>query len=265
METPVLTAEQWHQWREDGFVVLREALSPAEVAALTAVVDAMYTAHLEQPEAKPEMDRRNVMEENDLFVTLMDHPVTFPVVLELLGPYIQLGMSEVIVRPPNPDGGSLLHTDGGQAMRQIRVTDDSLPLQIKIQYFLTDVEAPDSGNFTLIPGSHRRPFPEGGVEGGPYSADALQLCVKAGDAAIFPHALWHGYVTNRSQRTRKSLIYCYSHQCFRCFDYERASPELLSRCTPRQRRLIGDIGKWVFGSYFYSPADQVALIRGEET
>jgi ectoine hydroxylase-related dioxygenase (phytanoyl-CoA dioxygenase family) len=92
----------------------------------------------------------------------------------------------------------------------------------------------------------------------------VQLCVQAGDAALFPHALWHGYVTNRSSRTRKSLIYCYSQQCFRAFDYQRASPELLARCTLRQRRLIGDIGAWKYGSYFYSPSDQEALIRGIE-
>lgn len=266
MGAGVLTDEQKHQWREDGFLLLKGALTPEEVAKLTAVVDAIYAPHLQQPDVKPEagLDRRNVMEENALFVELMDHPATFPVVLALLGPYIQLSMSEVIVRPPNPEGSPLLHTDGGQAMRQIRITDDSLPLQIKIQYFLTDVDAPDSGNFTVVPGSHRRPFPEGGVAGGPYISDAVQLCVRAGDAAFFPHALWHGYVTNRSAQTRKSLIYCYSQQCFRPFDYEKASPELLARCTPRQRRLIGDIGEWKYGSYFYSPSDQVQRMQGIE-
>lgn len=266
MGTGILTDEQEHQWKEDGFLLLKGVLTPLEVARITAVVDQMYATHLRQPEVKPELglDRRNVMEENDLFVELMDHPVTFPLVLELLGPYIQLSMSEVIVRPPNPEGSSLLHTDGGQAMRQIRITEDSLPLQIKIQYFLTDVDAPDSGNFTVVPGSHRRPFPEGGVEGGPYTPEAVQLCVRAGDAALFPHALWHGYVANRSSQTRKSLIYCYSQQCFRPFDYEKASPELLARCTPRQRRLIGDIGEWKYGSYFYSPPDQAQLLQGIE-
>ena len=49
-------------------------------------------------------DKRNVMEDNDIFVDLMDHPVTFPVVRELIGDFIQLSMSEVIVRPPNPKG-----------------------------------------------------------------------------------------------------------------------------------------------------------------
>ena len=71
-------------------------------------------------------------------------------------------------------------------MRQIRVTGSSLPLQIKTQYFLTDLHGTDSGNFTVVPGNHRRPFPESGFEEGPYLADAVQLCANAGDAAIFP-------------------------------------------------------------------------------
>jgi len=266
METSVLSEEQNRQWKENGYIVLKGALSPEEVQNLTAVVDEMYQELLQKPDVKPDavLDRRNVMEDKDIFVELIDHPVTFPVVLELIGPYIQLSMSEVIVRPPNPKDKGYLHTDGGQAMRQLRMGEGSLPLQIKLHYFLTDLDAPESGNFTVVPGSHNRPFPENGFEEGPYLPEAVQLCVKAGDVAIFPHALWHGVVGNKSERPRKTLIYCYSHQCFRPFDYEKASPELLARCTPRRRRLIGDIGEWRYGSYFYSPSDQVQVIKGME-
>ncbi len=263
----VLTDTQKQQWKEDGYLVLKGILSSEEVENLTAVVDQMYADHLEQPDVKPDagLDRRNVMEDHDIFVGLMDHPVTFPIVLELMSPYIHLSMSEVIVRPTDPEGKGLLHTDGGQAMRQIRVSESSLPFQIKFQYFLTDLPEPDMGNFTVVPGSHNRLFPDGGFEDGPYIPEALPLCVEAGDMAIFPHAMWHGFVANRSDKPRKSLIYCYVHQCMRAFDFERASPELLERCTPRQRRLVGDIGGWKAGSYFYSPPDQVEVMLGNET
>ncbi len=263
----VLTDKQKKQWKEDGYLVLKGILSPEEIENLTAVVDKMYEEHLQQPEVKPEagLDRRNVMEEHDIFVDLMDHPATFPIVLELMSPYIHLSMSEVIVRPTDPEGKGLLHTDGGQAMRQIRVSESSLPFQIKFQYFLTDLPEPDMGNFTVVPGSHNRLFPDGGFEEGPYIPEALPLCVEAGDMAIFPHAMWHGFVANRSDKPRKTLIYCYVHQCMRAFDFEKPSPELLERCTPRQRRLVGDIGDWKAGSYFYSPPDQVEMMLGEES
>ncbi len=267
METSVLRDEQKHQWKEDGYLVLEGVLSSEEIKNLTATIDQMYAEHLQQPDVKPDagLNQRNAMEDNDIFVEMMDHLVTFPVVLELMGPYIQLSTSQVVVRPPDSEGKGALHTDGGQAMQQIRVTQSSLPLQIKLQYFLTDLPEPDSGNFVVVPGHHNRPFPEGGFKEGPYIPEAVQLCVKAGDVAIFPHALWHGYVPNKSDKPRKTLIYCYSHHCFRPYDYDKASPELLERCTPRQRRLIGDIGEGrKHGSYFYSPSDQVEVITGIE-
>ncbi len=262
----VLTDKQKQQWREDGYLVLKGILSSEEIETLTTVVDKMYADHLEQPDVKPDagLDRRNVMEDHDIFVDLMDHPTTFPIVLELMSPYIHLSMSEVIVRPTDPEGKGLLHTDGGQAMRQIRVSESSLPFQIKLQYFLTDLPEPDMGNFTVVPGSHNRLFPDGGFEEGPYIPEALPLRVEAGDMAIFPHAMWHGFVANRSDKPRKSLIYCYVHQCMRAFDFEKPSSELLERCTPRQRRLVGDIGEWKAGSYFYSPPDQVEVMLGNE-
>ena len=50
----------------------------------------------------------------------------------------------------------------------------------------------------------------------------------------------------------------------RCYDFG-AVPEIAARCTPRQRRLLGDLGyDFRPGSYFYAPEDQVAVITGRE-
>ena len=53
-------------------------------------------------------------------------------VVELLGPYIQLSMSEVVVRPPSPDFKDFVHTDGRPAMRQIRPTETRPPDHVEI-------------------------------------------------------------------------------------------------------------------------------------
>lgn len=278
METEVLTEEQKYQWKKDGYIVLKGVLSAEEIKQLTAVVDQMAEGHREQlssggaqkgADAKPYtgLNKLNIIEESNIFVELMDHPATFPVILELLGPFIQLSMSQAMIRSPNPESKGFshaLHPDGGQAMQRIRVDKDSLPLQIKIQYFLTPLAAPEHGNFTIVPGSHHRTFPTAqlGNAESPHNAEALQLCVEAGDAAVFPHALWHGAASNRSNYPRKTLIYCYNHHCFRAYDYKEPSPELLGRCTPRQRRLLGDVGEWQPGSYFYSPSDQEEVMTG---
>ena len=120
----ILSREQRKQWKTEGYLVLKGVLSPDEVHALLATVDDMDAAFRkgENVTADSLFDKRNVMEDNDIFVDLMDHPATFPIVRELIGDFIQLSMSEVIVRPPNPKDQGYLHTDGGQAMRTIRVS-----------------------------------------------------------------------------------------------------------------------------------------------
>ena len=258
------TDKQKSQWAIDGYVVLEGLLNPTEVGELTRHVDKLFEDHLAQsPEADPKagMDHRDALEVCEPLIDMIDHPRVFDIVLDLLGPYIQLSMAEVLVRPPNPDFAGFIHTDGGQALRRIRVTETSLPLQLKIQYFLTDVDGENAGNFTLFPGSHLRPYPEDDEDVSVHVPGAVQLKVKAGDAAIFPHSIWHGAAPNRSTRRRKSLIFCYSQMFCRPFDFVAPSAELLERCAPRQRRLLGDLGgEWKPGSYFYAPEDQVEVM-----
>ena len=166
MEASVLTDEQKHQWKKDGYFVLEGVLSSEEIKDLTTTIDQMYADHLQQSDVKPDagLNQLNIIEEDDIFVELIDPPVAFPVILELMGPYPEAkGLSHA------------LHADGGQAMRQMRVSESSLPLQIKIQYFLTDLSTLDHGNFTVVPGSHNIPFPEEqlGVSESPHNSDAV--------------------------------------------------------------------------------------------
>ena len=204
MERRKLTEEQKQQWAIDGYIVLKGVLSPAETADLRREVDRLHRKHvLNKAGADPKsgLDRRNILPDSDAFIHLMDHPCVFDIFLELMGPYIQLSMAEAVVRPPNPGYKGFIHTDGGQALRHIRVTETSWPLQIKIQYFLTDVRKPERGNFTIFPGSHLRPYPEGEAPITAGTPGAVQLCAAAGDAAVFSHALWHGVSPNLSGRS----------------------------------------------------------------
>ena len=130
-------------------------------------------------------------------------------------------------------------------------------------YLLTDVDERDSGNLTVFPGSHMRAFPYDAKEPvTPYSPGAAQLTGKAGDCYLFPHALWHGPCRNESGKARKTLLYNYCQLCVRQYDYE-TTPEVKEQCTPRQRRLLGDLGyDFMPGSYFYGPVDQEQVIAG---
>ena len=261
-----LSDAQQRQWAIDGYLLLKGVLPQTTVTRLIRQVDRLHRKEIRRnPDAKARqgMDRRNILPDSQEFIDLIDPPATFGPVVDLMGPYIQLSMAEAVVRPPDPENKGFIHTDGGQALRHIRVTETSWPLQLKIQYFLTDLRKSGSGNFTLFPGSHLRPYPDDDHPVTASTPGAVQLSAEAGDAVVFAHSLWHGVSPNHSHRARKTLIYCYSQMCFRTFDFDRHAPDLLDRCTPRQRRLLGDLNKeWRPGAYFYSPEDQVQVIEG---
>jgi len=266
-----ITEDQRSQFARDGYFVLEGALSKEEVGRLVREVDRLYAREVMQssdPNPTRRLDLKKVVEEGDAFVDLIDHPATFDILLDLLGPYIQLGISIITVHPPNPDYRGFLHVDGGPAMQRIRVSESSWPLQVKIIYFLTDVPAPDMGNILVVPGSHLRPYPEGeGNKLGELPADtpgAVQTCARAGDAIFFTHSLWHGGAQNASTVSRKNVQYGYNQIFFRLYSNEQTPVDLLERCTPRQRRLLGDFGPGAEPNlHFYPPEDHVRLMIPE--
>ena len=170
--TRALTEEQREQWAVDGYLQLEGALSPAEVDFFSRQIDRVRTqpgyepapgklprghyAWVDHADPNPEafMDRRDLLTYHQAFIDLIDRPRVFDLILDLMGPYIQFSMSQAIVRASTETFPGYTHTDGGEAQRAIRVTETSRPLAVKVMYLLTDVTEPDSGNFTIFPGSH---------------------------------------------------------------------------------------------------------------
>ena len=58
------------------------------------------------------------------------------------------------LRPSDAEALMGFHTDAGPSLQRIHLHPDSLPLQFKIQFFLTDLSEPDQANFMCGPGSH---------------------------------------------------------------------------------------------------------------
>jgi phytanoyl-CoA dioxygenase PhyH len=282
----ILTSEQRTQWCEDGYLVLRGAIPAVDVAAWreaarrlherflrgsipnlsqdkeTATVYPPHWAHID-----PQMDSRTVgfrrwriIEDDSAFLSTLDHPGFFDHVLDLMGPYIQVSLTHLIFLPSRARDKPYVHVDGGDALGGIRVSRDSPALTIKAMIFLTDHEEPFTGNFTLVPGSHDRPFDPDDTSG------RKQILVNAGDVILFPHALWHGPAENRSATTRETLFVGYSHLFMRPYDYESLDAAMMAKATPRQRRLLGDLGGWSWrsGCHFYSGPDHLDIMLARE-
>ena len=277
-----LSDEQGRQWAIDGYLHLEGVLSADEVAFFADEIDRMrdrpgwepkpdelprgHYGWVEQSANQdPEsfMDRRDILSYHQAFIDLIDRASIFDLIVDIMGPYIVFSMSQAIVRASGDGFAGYIHTDGGEAQRDVRPTETSRPIAVKALYLLTDVEGRDNGNFTLFPGSHMRPFPADRVGTvTPHTPGAVQLNGKAGDCFIFPHTMWHGPAPNGSGRARKTLLYNYCQMFMRAYDFE-AVPDCAQRATPRQRRLLGDLGySFRPGAYFYTPEDQLEVILG---
>jgi ectoine hydroxylase-related dioxygenase (phytanoyl-CoA dioxygenase family) len=266
--TRALTEAQREQWAVDGYLQLEGALSPAEVDFFSGLLDKVRGQPGYEP-AATELQRGHyawkLPDQNlDAFMDRRDLLPYHQAFIDLMGPFIQFSMSQAIIRASTDTFPGYIHTDGGEAQKTIRVTETSRPLAVKVMYLLTDVTAPDSGNFTLFPGSHLRPFPEKTERiPGPKSPGAVPLLGKAGDAYIFPHAIWHGPSPNHSGKARKTILYNYCQMFMKPYDFGGPPKKLFDRCTRRQRRLLGDLGHdFRPGDFFYAPLDQEAVMNG---
>ncbi len=279
-----LSEAQREQWLTDGYLHLKGVLNASEVAHFNAELDRFrglpgfeptHTAgkpighydwlpHADRTNKDGFMDRRELLSYGQSFVDLMDRSNVFDLIVDVMGPNILFSMSQAIVRPSTDKFPGYTHTDGGEALRGIRVTETSRPLAVKAMYLLSDVEGTDNGNLTVFPGSHMRPFPtERDAPLTPHSPGAAQLTGSAGDCYLFPHALWHGPAPNHSGVERRTLLYNYCQLFMRQYDYE-VTPKIAAQCSRRQRRLLGDLGyDFQPGSYFYVPLDQEAVISGD--
>ena len=274
-----MSPEQRRKWDEDGYLIIKKALSAKEVTELIAEVD-----RLDEASQRLGRDPNTLLhvvniinaateglfqsvqgnagtilrhEPCEAFLNLIDHPSHLGIVCELIGAAIQLSWAEAMVRPPSLTPANRWHKDGSKPYYFASV-DRLTPLQwARIGFFLTDVDEPDMGNFTVIPGSHRSGFPRlpQGLEHAltitsftkfqqveQIDADvpgARQVTVEAGDAVLFHNALWHCVPRNTSNVRRRNLWYVYTPVWQRLGDRTENSPELLARCNAVRRQLLG--------------------------
>lgn len=278
----LITPAEDEAFRKNGYLLLKSVFSPAEVEPLLAEVhrvvdDAASMGAILREEAYVFNENSfrlvRIFRRSKMFDHLIDHTGYFGKLVSLIGFHIQLMGTEIFVRGPSEEAIVNFHTDLGEGLQQILPDDENSFLQIKMQIFLTDLSAPDSGNFVLVPGSHRvrvkdtdefctvKSINQQISPDGRLPDNALQVLAQPGDVLFFPHTLWHAVAPNRSGRTRLSIVLRYGQLAMR--PYERFDPVLTDSgrtLTSRQRRLLGDFGLDNPGPY--RPSKQAEIIYG---
>jgi ectoine hydroxylase len=249
MEFTALTKQQRQAFDRNGFLLIPDALPAAMVSRLLEVVDRLHDEGVRRDGLNERgfWQMRNCLPNDDLFLELLDWPATVPLIVQLLSHNIQLITSHLVVRPPVPavtDSSYKQvgwHRDGGTAPSDLGLAQPRM--FIKVAYWLTDLSETGRGAIRLLPGSNdtsiSAPIPANGSprDGG---EESLELRVTPGTAVLFENRTLHAVGPNLSEMTRKSLFFGYGYRWLRPMDYLTMPDQLIRRCDPIRRQLLGD-------------------------
>ena len=249
----------------NGYLLLEEALSAAEVAALNACIDAFPRlqpgewhgyVHAHNYGTNDGLNLQQVYEAGAPFEVLIDHPSWVEKVKYFVGGegtfdwhHGPLFIDENFATLRGPGQAIGVHNGGhyGLSRCQFRVVNGKFHCnQINILVALTDIGEGD-GATMIIPGSHKSNFAHPdlemfGIDHGGGSVDAmpgaLELQMNAGDALLFVDACSHGSAKRVNPDERRTVVYRYGPSWGNFRHGYRPSPELLERLTPQRRQIV---------------------------
>jgi len=233
----------------NGYLVLEGFLPSALVESLNMVVEQTIerrrnhqSSHEHLPAFPDKLDKVNarvmhLLAEDPIFLDLLDYRPIMEYVHGLFNEMPHLHSTDVIHEVESEDyHGQSWHIDGIQ--EGFRNFQPQIPLlQFKVGYFLSDMSAPDQGNLTLVPGSHKSFFDPDTKKDMP---GAVQICGRPGTAVLFHNAVWHsaGPFT-RCGGKRVILYYGYEHPwMLACAEQWRYGKTFLDSLTQDQRRFF---------------------------
>jgi ectoine hydroxylase-related dioxygenase (phytanoyl-CoA dioxygenase family) len=242
-----------------GFLVIKDVLTEAEVARLNAALDANwdqrvdgglppYTSDAIEGERKPQGMINGMLTwpspHGEPFHELLAHPNIVPHLNTLLGRGWHMDMEPHLFHSvkgtrgqvlhggyPHFNGGHYYHYHNGLMRNGMLV----------VEFLLTDQNAGEGG-FMAIPGSHKsnylRPKQIATLESDPEIV--VNPGAKAGDVILFTEALGHGALPWTAAHERRVLLYRYSPKTvgFGAGFVNYQFPEWTDRLTEAQRAVL---------------------------
>lgn len=243
-----------------GFLVVRGALAPDEVAALNAAYDRFPdlangewygNAQRRDYTADTGFELHNVLDCGDpAFDVLIDHPSWIHHVRHWAGEegtYVQgIMIDEAIATIREAGGHHPVHSGGHDASirTQFGYRNGRFRCgQVNVLVTLRDI-GPGDGPTMIVPGSHKQNLQHPGI--GDYAtgdrmddlAWAEPVHARAGDALLFVDACLHGGSSRTNEGQRRVIILRYGPPWARSRFGYTVSDELLARLTPQRRRIM---------------------------
>jgi hypothetical protein len=232
---PGFSYDQWQHFNQDGFVMIEDAIDPSDIQRYIDATNRIAADHFSRNPGKAFTPWSGIAHLDPVFAELIDHPRHIGFAYDVYGELLKLHNSQAFIRPPGKSG-TKWHNDGARAV-PYAVYAPSLPLQLKVAYWLTDIPRPQMGNLVVCPGSHKSQRFDAYTK--PVSVEGeLPVCVKAGTMMLIHCNLFHTVDVNESEVTRYNLFYTYCPSWVCEADRLDCDPEWLKTLTREQRIIM---------------------------
>ena len=199
-----LTQEEKTFLDENGYLPLRELLTPGQVEAICQRQEKLLAeegdkAGLEVHQEAGTDRLSDLINKGTMYHVVITHPRLLAGIAHVLEGDLKL--SSLNSRSAHPGKGRQgLHPDWG------RLEKDA-PFQVCNSVWLLDDFTPENGSTRVVPGTHRSgkvPTDDMSDPSQPHP-DEVMLLGKAGDVVVFNAHTWHGGTLNRTDKSRRAM------------------------------------------------------------
>lgn len=231
----LVSKESKRRLREDGFLVLPELLTAAEVAGFIDRVEQLFREEGDRAGAEFMQEpgtRRlaNCVDKGEEFERAIENPTVLECMEAVLGPDFKLSSLNVRSAEPRSNCGQPLHADS-------RAIADERGYWVCNSVWMLDDFTEHNGALRIVPGSHKwRRLPGPGVR-----VDGERLVTgKAGTVVVMNAHMWHGGTDNRTDHPRRAMHVYYTRGDKPQQQYQKAlvRPEVQARLSPLGRKLL---------------------------
>jgi hypothetical protein len=198
--------EQLFQLEVEGYLVIPDLLSHEHLELLRSETESLDTRTVDY--SVNQRVRSNLFRDGGEIAKLIAHEPTTEFLARVFGDDVVF-MSYVYARSEPGHPGISLHTDGQPYGSKIFGYEGSVPVMIRVLYYLQDL-TPEVSPFRVVPRSHLSMH----ADGNPYlrftdHPEQVMVTLKAGSAVLLNHKAFHGNFPNVGNYAREMLAIGY--------------------------------------------------------